>query len=66
MKKAATLRGGKKGNGPMEAGFSWHCVPGYTEIEPLSDFRGIPLMMSTKMSDFFTPSPLSAFGNDLY
>ena len=26
---------------------------------------GLPLMMSTKCSDFLTPSPLSAFGSDL-
>ena len=28
--------------------------------------RGYPLMMSTKFSDFLTPSPLTKFGNDLY
>ena len=33
---------------------------------PHDSLRELPDMMSTKFSDFLTPSPLSIFGSDLY
>ena len=44
------------------------CSIAHSFFSPFSPFSnwGLPLMMSTNILDFLTPSPLSAFGSDLY